>query len=171
MNNVYDELIQLTGTKQASTDDLKAVAQSGKKQNPFMSLIKVLSDIFVPIVPRLVAVELLMAINNVLTAQDLFGPQSVIEMYPNLKDVTSIINLLASAPFAFLPILVGFSATRRFGGNPYLGAKNGNGDGDAGAGQWVQRSKCCVRRNNALLEYFWVKHCSKQVTKDRSYQF
>lgn len=122
VNNVYDELIQLTGTKEASTDDLKAVAQSGKKQNPFMSLIKVLSDIFVPIVPALVAGGLLMAINNVLTAQDLFGPQSVIEMYPNLKDVTSIINLLASAPFAFLPILVGFSATRRFGGNPYLGA-------------------------------------------------
>ena len=122
VNNVYDELIQLTGTKEASTADLKAVAQSGQKTNPFMALIKVLSDIFVPIVPALVAGGLLMAINNVLTAQDLFGPQSVIELYPGLKDVTGIINLLASAPFAFLPILVGFSATRRFGGNPYLGA-------------------------------------------------
>lgn len=122
VNNVYDEFVKLTGTKEASTADLKAVAAEGKKNNPVMAFIKVLSDIFVPIVPALVAGGLLMAINNVLTAQGLFGPQSVIEMVPALKDVAGIINLMASAPFAFLPILVGFSATRRFGGNPYLGA-------------------------------------------------
>lgn len=124
VNNVYDEFVKITGVKEASTDDLKAVA-SHKKNNPVMAFIKVLSDIFVPIVPALVAGGLLMALNNVLTAQDLFGPQSVIELYPSVKDFAGIINLLASAPFAFLPILVGFSATRRFGGNPYLGAAMG----------------------------------------------
>ncbi|WP_430597722.1 sucrose-specific PTS transporter subunit IIBC [Enterococcus sp. AZ177] len=122
VNNVYDELIKITNVKEASTADLKAVASNGKKNNPIMAFIKVLSDIFVPIVPALVAGGLLMALNNVLTAQDLFGPQSVVELFPNVKDFASIINLLASAPFAFLPILVGFSATKRFGGNPYLGA-------------------------------------------------
>lgn len=126
VDKVYKELVSLTGVKEASTDDLKEIANSsGKKPNLFMQLIKVLSDIFVPIVPALVAGGLLMAINNVLTSQGLFGPQSVVEMYPNIKDLASIINLLSAAPFAFLPILVGFSATKRFGGNPYLGAAMG----------------------------------------------
>lgn len=125
VNKVYAELVQLTGVKEASTEDLKKVAAEGKKANPVMSLIKVLSDIFVPIVPALVAGGLLMAINNVLTAPDLFGPLSVVEMFPQLTDFAAIINLFAAAPFAFLPILVGFSATRRFGGNPYLGAAMG----------------------------------------------
>ncbi|MDU5511965.1 sucrose-specific PTS transporter subunit IIBC [Enterococcus gilvus] len=125
VNKVYAELIKLTNVKEASTEDLKAVAAEGKKVNPVMAFIKVLSDIFVPIVPALVAGGLLMAINNVLTSPNLFGPQSVVEMFPNIKDVASIINLLSSAPFAFLPILVGFSATKRFGGNGYLGAAMG----------------------------------------------
>lgn len=125
VDNVYAELAALTGTKEASTEDLKAVAASGKKVNPVMALVKVLSDIFVPIIPALTAGGLLMAINNVLTAQNLFGPQSVVEMFPWVTDFAAIINLLASAPFAFLPILVGFSATKRFGGNPYLGAAMG----------------------------------------------
>ncbi|MGG5359641.1 PTS system, sucrose-specific IIBC component [Enterococcus sp. DIV0213j] len=125
VNNVYHELVKLTNVKEASTSDLKAVASKGKKTNPFMAFVKVLSDIFVPIVPALVAGGLLMAINNVLTAQHLFGPQSVVEMYPGVTDFAAIINLLSAAPFFFLPILVGFSATKRFGGNPYLGAAIG----------------------------------------------
>lgn len=125
VNKVYAELVKLTNVKEASTEDLKAVAAEGKKVNPVMAFIKVLSDIFVPIVPALVAGGLLMAINNVLTSPNLFGPQSVVEMFPNIKDVASIINLLSSAPFAFLPILVGFSAMKRFGGNGYLGAAMG----------------------------------------------
>lgn len=125
VNKVYAELVKLTNVKEASTEDLKAVAAEGKKVNPAMAFIKVLSDIFVPIVPALVAGGLLMAINNVLTSPNLFGPQSVVEMFPNIKDVASIINLLSSAPFAFLPILVGFSATKRFGVNGYLGAAMG----------------------------------------------
>lgn len=125
VNKVYAELVKLTNVKEASTEDLKAVAAEGKKVNRAMAFIKVLSDIFVPIVPALVAGGLLMAINNVLTSPNLFGPQSVVEMFPNIKDVASIINLLSSAPFAFLPILVGFSATKRFGGNGYLGAAMG----------------------------------------------
>lgn len=122
VNKVYAEIVQATGVKEASTDDLKEIAASGKKPNPIMALAKVLSDIFVPLIPALVAGGLLMAINNVLTSQGLFGPQSVVEMFPAFNDFASIINLLASAPFAFLPILVGFSATQRFGGNGYLGA-------------------------------------------------
>lgn len=122
VNKVYAEIVQATGVKEASTDDLKEIAASGKKPNPVMAMVKALSDIFVPLIPALVAGGLLMAINNVLTSQGLFGPQSVVEMFPAFNDFASIINLLASAPFAFLPVLVGYSATQRFGGNGYLGA-------------------------------------------------
>lgn len=122
VNKVYAEMVQMTGVREASTDDLKKIATEGKKVNPIMAIAKLLSDIFVPLIPALVAGGLLMAINNVLTASGLFGSQSVVEMFPAFKDFASIINLLASAPFAFLPVLVGFSATKRFGGNGYLGA-------------------------------------------------
>ncbi|WP_066188933.1 sucrose-specific PTS transporter subunit IIBC [Gracilibacillus timonensis] len=122
VNKVHRELTAITGLQEASTDEVKAMANEQKKTNPIMALIKVLSDIFVPIIPALVAGGLLMALNNILTSPDLFGSQSVVEMYPAIEDVASVINLLASAPFAFLPILIGYSATKRFGGNPYLGA-------------------------------------------------
>lgn len=67
-----------------------------------------------------------MGINNVLTAQGLFfANKSLIEAYPMWKDFATIINLFSNAAFTFLPILVGFSATKKFGGNPYLGAVMG----------------------------------------------
>lgn len=64
VNNVYDELIKMTGLSELSTDDLKKVAQKDQKFNPVMAFIKLLSDIFVPIIPALVAGGLLMALNN-----------------------------------------------------------------------------------------------------------
>ena len=122
VDKVYDALIAKTGLKEATPDDIKAVAAAGQKKNPLMDFLKVLSDIFIPIVPALVAGGLLMALNNVLTAEHLFMAKSVVEVYPGLKGIAEMINAMASAPFTFLPILLGFSATKRFGGNPYLGA-------------------------------------------------
>lgn len=117
---VYDEFIKLTGNKTVSTEELKDVAaQTG---NPVSRAIKVLADIFVPLIPILVGGGLLMALNNILTAENLFGPQPLIEQFPAIADFAAMINLLAAAPFAFLPVLVGFTATKRFGGNEYLGA-------------------------------------------------
>lgn len=46
-------------------------------------------------------------------------------MHPEWADFADIINMLSAAPFAFLPVLVGFSATKVFGGNPYLGLTMG----------------------------------------------
>lgn len=123
VNTVYKELVAITGVGELSKDELKDVADT--ETNPIMKLIKILSDIFVPLIPALVAGGLLMALNNVLTGQGLFGPQSIVEMVPGIKGFAEIVNLMASAPFAFLPILIGFSATKRFGGNPYLGAAAG----------------------------------------------
>lgn len=64
-----------------------------------------------------------MGINNVLTAKDLFYTgKSVIEANPSIAGLADMVNVFANAPFVFLPVLIGFSATKRFGGNPYLGA-------------------------------------------------
>ncbi|WP_461216005.1 sucrose-specific PTS transporter subunit IIBC [Lacticaseibacillus sp. GG6-2] len=125
VDKVYDHLISLTGLKEVTPDDLKAISAKGKKDNPLMALVKVLSDIFVPLIPALVAGGLLMALNNVLVSPGLFSAKSLVAMYPGIKGIAEMINLFASAPFAFLPILLGFSATRRFGGNAYLGATMG----------------------------------------------
>lgn len=125
VNFVYDELIKKTGLSEVSTDDLKQIASSGKKFNPIMALIKLLSDIFVPIIPALVAGGLLMALRNFLTAEGLFGPKSIEEMFPAIDGISAMIQLMSAAPFMFLPILVGISAAKRFGANQFLGAAIG----------------------------------------------
>ena len=86
--------------------------------------IKMLSDIFVPIIPAIVAGGLLMGLNNLLTSP-LVNGQSMIELYPMWQGLASAINTFANAPFTFLPVLIGFSATRKFGGNAFLGAAMG----------------------------------------------
>ena len=95
-----------------------------KKGNLLQRFVKMLSDIFVPIIPAIVAGGLLMGLNNILTSA-LFHGQSLIELYPQWAGLASAINTFANAPFTFLPVLIGFSATKKFGGNPYLGAAMG----------------------------------------------
>ncbi|MET3945044.1 sucrose-specific PTS transporter subunit IIBC [Corynebacterium mucifaciens] len=124
VDRVFAELDGMTAKNIAvSTEELKSVAAN--QGNWFTRFIKVFSDIFVPLIPILVGGGLLMALNNVLTAEGLFGDDSLVGMFPQIQGLTEIINVLASAPFAFLPVLVGFSATKRFGGNEYLGAGMG----------------------------------------------
>lgn len=124
VNKVYDQMVQMANLKTATTDDLKKVA-ANKKHNPILDLFKLLSDIFIPIIPALVAGGLLMALNNVLTAQHLFAAKSLVQMNPQLNDFANFINMLASAPFTFLPVLICMSATKRFGGSRVLGATMG----------------------------------------------
>jgi PTS system sucrose-specific IIC component len=124
VNEVYKELAKLTGLSEMSTKEVSTAGS--KKLNPLQQFVKMLSDIFVPIIPAIVAGGLLMGINNLLTAKDFFiEGMSLIEAYPNIADLAALINTFANAAFVFLPILIGFSATQRFGGNPYLGAALG----------------------------------------------
>lgn len=121
VDEVYKRFIQVGGIAEATKSDVKQAA--AQKMNPIQRLVKTLSDVFVPLIPALVASGLMMGINNVLTASGLFFPnQSLVEAYPGLADLAAMINTFASAAYAFLPILIGFSATKMFGGNPYLGA-------------------------------------------------
>ncbi|USD67943.1 sucrose-specific PTS transporter subunit IIBC [Vibrio sp. SCSIO 43136] len=124
VNQVHAEMAKLTGMSEMSTSE---VASAGaEKQNILQRAVKGLSDIFVPIIPAIVAGGLLMGVFNLLTAQGLFiEGQSLIEAYPGMADLANMINTFANAPFVYLPVLLAFSASKKFGGNPFLGAALG----------------------------------------------
>lgn len=119
VNLICDEVQKQLGTLQDTSSE-----KEEKKGNVLQRFVKMLSDIFVPIIPAIVAGGLLMGINNLLTSNLIHG-QSIISLYPQWEGLATAINLFASAPFTFLPVLIGFSATKKFGGNPYLGAAMG----------------------------------------------
>ena len=123
VDQVYANMVANHGVREVSKDEAKEEAEAGG--NIFSRFVKMIADIFVPVLPALIAGGLLMALHSVLTAKGLFGAKSVIEMYPAMTDYDALINLVSSAAFAFLPVLVGFSAAKRFGGNTYLGAAMG----------------------------------------------
>lgn len=121
VNLVCDEVTSILGIKIESTPQPQE-----EKGNLLQRAVQLLSDIFVPIIPAIVAGGLLMGLNNILTANGLFFKgMSLIEAYPQWADLASMINLFSNAAFTFLPVLIGFSATKKFGGNPYLGAALG----------------------------------------------
>lgn len=119
VNMVCDEV-----QKQLGNDVSTAVEEVKEEGNILQRFVKMLSDIFVPIIPAIVAGGLLMGLNNVLTA-GMFNGKSIIDLYPQWSGLATAINTFANAPFTFLPVLIGFSATKKFGGNPYLGAAMG----------------------------------------------
>ena len=123
VDQVYAHMVADHGVREVSKDEAKEEAEAGG--NLFSRFIKMIADIFVPILPALIAGGLLMALHSVLTAEGLFGEKSVVQMYSWLSDYDALINLVSSAAFASLPVLVGFSAAKRFGGNTYLGAAMG----------------------------------------------
>ncbi len=121
VNNVYAEFIKMANITEMTKEELKK--QAAKKMNPLQKLLKTLADVFVPILPALVASGLLMGINNILTAQGMFVEgKSLVEAFPQIKDFAEMVNLFSNAGFTFLPVLIGFSAAKIFGGTPILGA-------------------------------------------------
>ncbi|MDD3362833.1 MAG: glucose PTS transporter subunit IIA [Hespellia sp.] len=116
VNKVYDEFIDLSGVASASKEDVKAAA--AQKGNIFQRFIKTLGDIFVPIIPAIVASGFLMGIMESLNFMIGAG-------YLNLDPDNALFflaNLFSNTAYVFLPVLIGFSAAKVFGGNPYLGA-------------------------------------------------
>ncbi len=116
VNKVYDEFIELAGISAASKDEVKQAAAA--KGNVFQRVIKTLGDVFVPIIPAIVAGGLIMGIMEALN----FMANNGIISINQSGYLFQIINMLSNAAFTFLPILIGYSATKVFGGNPYLGA-------------------------------------------------
>lgn len=124
VNKVYDELCKQGNISAASKADVKEAA--AQQQNGFMKAIKVLSDVFVPIIPAIVASGMLMGIMGAIQFMGTPAPDGA-GLFD--LDTTSvwwrIAALVNACALANLQILLGFSAATVFGGNPYLGASLG----------------------------------------------
>lgn len=111
VNKVYDEFTALAGIEAASKDDVKAAAAS--RAPWYKRAIKTLGDIFVPIIPAIVATGLL---------NGLLGGLS--KAFPDLagSQIFTLLNIFSNSALTFLPILIAISAAKIFGGNQFLGA-------------------------------------------------
>ncbi len=112
VNKVYDEFLSITGMTAATKDDVKAAAAA--KQPLWKQLLKPIGDVFVPILPAIVASGLMM------------GLVEALGKIPGLNfagtDWYSFLDMVANTAFAYLPVIVAISAARVFGGNIFLGA-------------------------------------------------
>lgn len=115
VNKVYDEFISIAGIATSSKEDVKKAAAS--KGNPFQRFIKTLGDIFVPIIPAIVASGFLMGIMETL---NFLINNGYVEL-SNESSLFVLANMFANTAYVFLPVLIGFSAAKVFGGNPFLG--------------------------------------------------
>ncbi len=116
VNIVFDEFISIAGITASSKAEAKEAA--AQKQNVFMRAIKLLGDIFVPIIPAIVASGFLMGIMNSL---DFMINNGFINMDTS-SSIYVFANLFSNTAYTFLQILIAFSAAKAFGANPYLGA-------------------------------------------------
>lgn len=116
VNKVYNEFLAVSGLTGASKEE--ATAAAAAKQPWYKQAIKTLGDIFVPIIPAIVASGFLMGIMEALNFMVNNG-------FVNIDTSSSIFvfaNLFGNTAYVFLPILIAFSAAKVFGGNQYLGA-------------------------------------------------
>ena len=111
VNKVYDEFIQIAGISAASTEEVRQAA--GTKMSFWRRTGNTLGDVFIPIIPAMVASGLLVGIL-----------EGLCEVYPAMEQsgTYTILHLFSNAAFVFLPILIAISAAKVFGGNLYLGA-------------------------------------------------
>lgn len=113
VNDVYEVFADYNNMKNMSLSDLKTVAN--KKMNPLQRIIKALSDVFVDIMPGILAAALLTGLSGVL------GNLEIVQSNDTLFGINRLINISSSAIFDFLPLAVAYSACKRFGGRPILG--------------------------------------------------
>ncbi len=111
VNKVYDEFLSVTGASAASKDDVKAAAAS--KMPWWKKILKTPGDVFVPILPAIVASGLMMGL-----------VEAIPKFWPAFgqSDWFAFLDLVANTAFALLPVLVAISSARVFGGNVFLGA-------------------------------------------------
>lgn len=116
VNKVFAEFIDIAGITASSKAEAKEAA--AEKQNWFMRAIKLLGDIFVPIIPAIVASGFLMGIMNSL---DFMNSNGFLHINTH-SSIYVFANLFSNIAYTFLQILIAFSAAKVFGANQYLGA-------------------------------------------------
>ncbi len=116
VNKVYDEFIKIAGISESSKEELKQVAAS--RASLPQRLIKTLGDIFVPIIPAIVASGFLMGIMEALNFMVNNGFLNI----DTSGSIYTFAQLFSNTAYTFLPILIAYSGAKVFGANPYLGA-------------------------------------------------
>ncbi|ORO88273.1 PTS beta-glucoside transporter subunit EIIBCA [Streptococcus mitis] len=118
VNKMYDEVVAL-GLPTASKDEMKE--EAGKQGNWFQRAIRTFGDVFVPLLPAIVATGLFMGIRGAIVQDQvlaLFGTTAEAFKATNFYTYSVV---LTDTAFAFFPALICWSAFRVFGGNPLLG--------------------------------------------------
>ena len=113
VNEIYEVFSQYTGTAGSSMAEVKA--EAAKKMNPLQAVIKSLSDVFVDIMPGILAAALLSGLTGVLSQWD------VVESNATLFAINKLVSLASNGIFSILPLAVCYSACKRYGGKPILG--------------------------------------------------
>lgn len=113
VNEVYSEFITHTDTKEMSLSDVKAIG--AKKENPIQKVIKSLSDVFVEIIPAILAAAILLGVTGFLQKFPIFETNATLHALNRLASLASV------GIFAILPMAVCYSAVKRYGGRPILG--------------------------------------------------
>lgn len=139
VNDVYEVFAEYNNMKNMSLSDLKTVAN--KKMNPLQRVIKALSDVFVDIMPGILAAALLTGLSGVL------GNLDFVRANETLYGINTLINISSGAIFGFLPLAVSYSACKRFGGRPILGIVIG-----------------CIMLSNSLADAYAAAQGTVEVT-------
>ena len=139
VNYVYEVFAEHNNMKNMSLSDLKTVAN--QKMNPIQRIIKALSDVFVDIMPGILAAALLTGLSGVL------GNFEFVKANETLYGINRLINISSGAIFGFLPLAVAYSACKRFGGRPILGIVIG-----------------CIMLSNSLADAYAAAQGTVEVT-------
>ena len=139
VNDVYAVFAENNNMKNMSLSDLKT--EANKKMNPLQRVIKALSDVFVDIMPGILAAALLTGLSGVL------GNMEFVRGNDTLYGINTLINIASGAIFGFLPLAVAYSACKRFGGRPILGIVMG-----------------CIMLSNSLADAYAAAQGTVEVT-------
>ncbi len=139
VNDVYTVFAENNNMKNMSLSDLKT--EANKKMNPLQRVIKALSDVFVDIMPGILAAALLTGLSGVL------GNMEFVRGNDTLYGINTLINIASGAIFGFLPLAVAYSACKRFGGRPILGIVMG-----------------CIMLSNSLADAYAAAQGTVEVT-------
>lgn len=119
VENAYDAFVKVSGAKQVSVDQIKD--EGAQNKNKFQQAFKVFGDIFIPIIPAFIGAAMILGLRSLLATPGMFGmTKSLAEQSVYVGDFCKFLNVIATT-FKILPVLVMYSATKRFGGNPILG--------------------------------------------------
>ena len=116
---VHAALMEILDMKESSLADVKS--EANKNQSKIKQMFKAFSDIFVGLIPAIVGCAMILGLRSLFLTEGLFGLEGTLaDTYKWANDTASFLNIIATG-LNFLPVLIAYSATKRFGGNPVLG--------------------------------------------------